>query len=159
MISELEKQDIFRLFAAGNTPDEVAEILNPPDEHSADNQPDPLPAAPAENIDISDIRELFNEYFAMTISEKYRQTLMPEHVTNRMHRLMDDIADLERLNVSLKKARGKTIISLLELKQKIKERMANEGALPTEENGSSESSEEDTKKIIDECYNRVFKKS
>jgi hypothetical protein len=73
-----------------------------------------------------------------------------------MHRLMDDIADLERVNAALKKARGKTVISCLRLKQKIKELMVTEGPPPAETNDSSEFSQQERKRIIGECCNRVF---
>ncbi|MBI4831975.1 MAG: hypothetical protein HY801_10575, partial [Candidatus Lindowbacteria bacterium] len=67
--SELERRHIFRLFAAGNTPDQVAEILNRAKEDSADNQPGSILARISAHIDISDIKKLFREYFAMPISE------------------------------------------------------------------------------------------
>jgi hypothetical protein len=151
-----DKKHIFSLFAFGKTPDEVADILNGPDGGSTDNRAGSTPDEAAAPIDILDIEKLFEEYLAMPISEKQRQTLLTEQVSNRVHRLMDDIADLERVDALLAKADGKEIVSLLDIKRKIKERMAKEDALPPERNGSSVSSQQNLNEVLAECYKRVF---
>ncbi|MBI5115771.1 hypothetical protein HZA56_04815 [Candidatus Poribacteria bacterium] len=163
-ISQLQKRSILRLFAAGKSLEEVAEILNRSDAHSPDNQPGrkteaaPAPARkPRARISMSRLEKFFEEYLAMPISEKQRQTLLAEQVSDRMHRLLDDIADLKRVDDALlEKSEEKTLIPLLDIKRKIKERMAKEDMPRAGGNSPSDSSQEAIRGAINECCERVL---
>ena len=54
---------------------------------------------------------------------------MADSASNRLHRLIGDIADLRRIDDLLDRADERMMISLLDLKSKIKERMAKECSL------------------------------
>jgi hypothetical protein len=71
-------------------------------------------------------RNQYLEYLDLPLDKKLRITLLPEAVTNSAHRLADDILDIERINALLPTADAKTLISLLDMKRKIKERIRNQ---------------------------------
>jgi hypothetical protein len=145
MKNQLEKRHIRRLFVAGHTRDEIAELLNRPNVTSTSP------------FNMPELENLFEEYLAMTLSEK-QQILLEEQIACRMYHLMDGVADLKRVNALLKEAGVKTCIPLLGIKQKIRELTAKKNSPQTDKNISTEELREDTKGIIDECYNRVFGK-
>ena len=114
-ISKSKKLRIFRLFAAGKSPEQISETLN-----------DPAEATGRNSITPSIVEKLFREYFSLPLNEQLRLTLMPERVANRRHRLADDLSDLGRIDALLGECDEKMLVSLLDLKRKIKERMAKE---------------------------------
>ncbi len=142
-IRRSEKRRIFRLFAAGKTPEEVAEAL--------DGSSGP---AAGVRIDASTAERLFQQYLALPIGEKLRLTLMAECVSNRLHRLMDDISDLTRVDALLTEADEKALVSLLDIKRKIKERMAKEHAPDSE--APPEPADEEVENEIDRYYEKIF---
>jgi CRISPR/Cas system CSM-associated protein Csm3 (group 7 of RAMP superfamily) len=75
-------------------------------------------------------------------------------VSNRLHRLMDDISDLTRIDALLAEADKKDVVSLLDLKRKIKERMAKEHAPDSE--GQPEPADEEVENEIDRYYEKIF---
>jgi hypothetical protein len=134
---------VFRLFAEGKTPEQVLEEL------------EDAPGSPAAGgVSQPQMEILFEEYIAMPIGEKLRLTLMTECVANRLHRLMDDISDLTRVDALLQGGAEKTITSLLDIKRKIKERMSKEFSPGAQERSGSASDEIDNE--IDEYYERIF---
>ena len=138
-----EKKRMFRLFAEGKTPEQVFEEL------------EDAPGSPAAGgVSRPQMEILFEEYIAMPIGEKLRLTLMTECVANRLHRLMDDISDLTRVDALLQGGAEKTITSLLDIKRKIKERMSKEFSPGAQERSGLANDEIDNE--IDEYYERIF---
>lgn len=114
-ISQATKKRAFRLFAAGNTPESVVEEfekLRRPGKRAL------MTHAYAER--------LYEEYLALPMGKKLNLTLMPESVTNRLHRLIDDISDLSLVDGLLTESDKKALALLLDIKRKIKERMSGE---------------------------------
>ena len=142
-INLTEKRRVFRLFAEGKTPEQVLEEL------------EDAPGSPAAGgVSRPQMEILFEEYIAMPIGEKLRLTLMTECVANRLHRLMDDISDLTRVDALLQGDVEKTITSLLDIKRKIKERMSKEFSPGAQERSGPANDEIDNE--IDEYYERIF---
>ncbi len=131
------------MFAEGMNPEQVLEAL-------AD------PAQPVTGICVTPLRaeKLFEKYLALSMGEKLRLTLMTECVSNRLHRLMDDISDLNRIDALLEGADEKTVVSLLDIKRKIKERMAKEYA--PEADSQTDYMDEEVESEIDGCYEKIF---
>jgi hypothetical protein len=136
-----ERREIFRLFARGYAPEAVAEMLR--DSRRGETQARPT---------VMRVERLFQEYLLLSLGEKLQITLRAEHVSNRTHRLIDDISDLARIDTLLAKADTKMSIPLLDLKRKIKERMATEFPHEAER---VEDAEEDADEIA-RLYERVF---
>lgn len=142
-ISQTEKKRVFRLFAAGKTPEQVVEEF------------EKTPGRPAgSRLTTSRAENLFEEYLALPIGEKLRLTLMTECVANRLHRLMDDISDLSRVDALLTGGDEKTIASLLDIKRKIKERMTKEFSTAAQEHPGPAEDEIDSE--IDKYYEKIF---
>lgn len=137
------KKRVFRLFARGNTPEQVVESLN-----------DPAAVTDEEGMMPLMVERLFHEYLSLSLGEKLRLTLMTECVADRLHRLMDDLSDLQRVDALLGEADEKALVSLLDVKRKIKERMAKEYAQDSETR--RESGEDATDHEIDEYYEKIF---
>ncbi len=115
-INQATKKQVFRLFAAGASPEiavEKFEKLRSPGRRALITQ------ARAET--------LYEEYLTLPIGEKLRLTLMTENVSNRLHRLMDDIADLSLVDGLLTESDKKALALLLDIKRKIKERLRSSG--------------------------------
>ncbi len=141
-ISQANKKRAFRLFAAGDTPERVVEEFEKLRE--AGGKP-LMTQARAET--------LYEEYLALPIGKKLRLTLMTENVSNRLHRLMDDISDLSLVDGLLSESDKKALALLLDIKRKIKERMSKEFTCggettsnPTDKEGGNE---------IDKFYEKV----
>ncbi len=115
-LSQTEKRDIFRLFASGKTPRQVAELFVDSAEFNG---------TPKTSLQ-QKMDKLYEDYLSLPIAEKLRLTLMVEFVSNRLHRLIDDIFDLSRIDTLLDEADKKSLVSLLDIKRKTKERMAKE---------------------------------
>lgn len=130
---QIWKTHIFRLFARGMTPEQMA----------ADGE--------RSRIDTEVSEKLYAEYLALSLGEKLRVTLVPERVADRTHRLTDDIFDLARLDARLGGADEKTLVALLDMKRKIKERMAKEYAPSDGVPREAEPEEE-----IERCYEKIF---
>ena len=141
-ITQSEKKHIFRLFARGKTPEQVVEELG----NSTDR-----PTKPP--ITISRAERLLEEYINLPIGEKLRLTLMAECVSNRLHRLMDDISDLRRVDDLLGGGSEKTLALLLDIKRKIKERMAKEFATGAED--KTEAVEEEIDDEVEKYYEEI----
>ncbi|UCD57372.1 MAG: hypothetical protein JSV16_16460 [Candidatus Hydrogenedentota bacterium] len=142
-ISQLERKRIFRLFARGLTPEQVIETLN-----------NSMAQTIRKPIDTSRAERLFEEYMELPIGEKLRLTLLAECVSNRPHRLMDDISDLRRIDALLGEADEKTLVSLLDLKRKIRERMAKEYTPGLESQPNPDDDEIENE--IDRYYEKIF---
>ena len=143
-LSQTEKRDIFRLFASGKTPQQIAEFFGDSAERNG---------APQTSLQRK-VDKLFEDYLSFPIAEKLHLTLMAECVSNRLHRLIDDIFDLKRVDARLDAADEKGLISLLDIKRKIKERMAKEHAADA---GSRMKPEDE--ELVDEIHmacKRVF---
>jgi hypothetical protein len=120
------------LFAQGNTAGQATELLN----QAAGREARP-------RLSVARAERLLEEYLAQPIGEKLRLTLMADCVANRMHRLVDDISDLRRIDALIAGADEKTLVSLLDIKRKIKERMAKEYAPGTNDRGGCAGDEAD----------------
>lgn len=138
-----EKRRLFRLFAAGKTAEQAAETLN-----GSNNNP------AGARIDTSTAEKLLEEYLVLPLGEKLRLTLMADCVSNRLHRLVDDICDLTRIDTLLAEADKKDLASLLDIKRKIKERMAKEHAPHSEE--QPERPDEELEHETDRRYEKIF---
>jgi len=143
-LSQTEKRDIFRLFASGETPRQIVEFFNDSAERNGTQE-----TSLQRKID-----KLFEMYLSLPIAEKLQVTLMAECVSNRLHRLIDDIFDLKRVDALLDEADEKSLISLLDIKRKIKERMAKEHAADAD--GHMKSDDETMQEEIDTAWERVF---
>ncbi len=141
--SKTEKKRAFRLFAAGKTPEQVAREFEKSPEH-----PD------GGRITLLRAERLLEEYIELPIGEKLRLTLMTECVANRLHRLMDDIYDLRRVDALLADGNEKAVATLLDIKRKIKERMTKEFASSGE--AQPEIAEDEIDSEIDKYYEKIF---
>ncbi len=138
-----ERKRLFRLFAQGKTPEQVVGLFGGSASDSAHS-----------GVNLRRAEVLLEEYLLLPMSKKLRATLMPECVSNRAHRLMDDIADLKLVDEALlKKGDEKRLASLLDTKRKIKERMAKEFA--AEGNGTAAGEENVPDSRLDEVHERV----
>lgn len=123
-IHQEDKRKIFRFFAQGLSPTQAAEYFSDLPEQDTGS-----------SVSNMGFEKLFEEYLILPIREKLRMTHVVDFVSNRLHRLMDDIADLEPIDILLQKADEKTAISMLDLKRKIKERMAREDKMEVDQPG------------------------
>jgi len=142
-ISQKEKKRVFRLFAEGKTPEQVVEESEKSSRLS-----------PRSRITASRAERLLEEYISLPIGEKLRLTLMTECVADRLHRLMDDISDLKRVDALLAGGNQKTVASLLDIKRKIKERMTKEFA--SQAGAQSPVADDDIDSEIDKYYEKIF---
>ncbi len=142
-ISQKEKKRVFRLFAEGKTPEQVVEESEKSSRLS-----------PRSRITASRAERLLEEYISLPIGEKLRLTLMTECVADRLHRLMDDISDLKRVDAFLADGNQKTVASLLDIKRKIKERMIKEFA--PQAGAQSPVADDDIDSEIDKYYEKIF---
>ena len=142
-IGQSKKKRIFRLFARGKTSEQVVEELG-----NSTDQPSKAP------ITMPRAERLLEEYINLPIGEKLRLTLMAECVSNRLHRLMDDISDLRRVDDLLGGESEKTLVLLLDLKRQIKERMAKEFATGAED--KTEAVDEEIDDEIEKYYEKIF---
>ena len=77
-------------------------------------------------IGIEHVERLHAEYLALPRIEKLELILEAELFTERTYRVLDDIADIKRLDTLADNADEKKLVSLLDMKRKIKQRMAKE---------------------------------
>ena len=138
-ITRMERTQVFRLFAAGRTPEQVVEEFRRPSDKNC-------------RITLLHAEQLYEKYIELPLGEKLRLTLMTECVSNRVHRLMDDISDLRRVDTLLSGTCEKTLVSLLDIKRKIKERMATEFAAGAQTETDDESIDDE----IDKHYEKIF---
>jgi hypothetical protein len=137
-----EKKRIFRMFASGKTPEQVVAELG-------------LSPGGDDLMTLSRAETLYGKYITLPIGEKLKLTLMTECVSNRVHRLMDDICDLKHVDSRLSDTNEKGLVSLLDIKRKIKDRMAKEFA--AESPGSPDSDDEDEIDAeIEKYYEKIF---
>jgi len=103
-----EKDRLFELIASGEAVRRIAEIME---------------------ISVRQVKWWYCKYLDMTPADRLRTVMRPDLVTNRMHRLMDDLKDIEQLdNAANVAADEKALAALLDMKKKIKERMAKDVA-------------------------------
>lgn len=140
-INRNDKKRIFRLFARGFSPEQAAGIFSDLSEQDGCFCPD-----------IGACERLFEAYLLLPMGEKLRMTHMAGLVSNRLHRLMDDIADLQRLDILCENADRKTAVSLIDLKRKIKERMARDDKIEVDQ---AESYGEDIEREIERAYRDI----
>ncbi len=110
-------------------------------------------------ISKSAIERLFLKYLDLPMRAKLRETMMVEQVANRLHRLMEDFADIMRIDeliAQTDKNDVKALVSLFDIKRKMRERMAKEEAPPSGAKGATASADEDLEGGLDECRKRVF---
>jgi len=86
-INKQNKRKIFRLFARGCSPEHAAEIFAGSLDHSGNS-----------DITAAQVERLFEDYLMLPVWEKLRLTLMADSASNRLHRLIDDSADLRRID-------------------------------------------------------------
>lgn len=125
-------KEMFIMFARGDSCDRVAETTQ---------------------LSHRRVKKRYRQYLALPLGKKLRATLLPESVANRMHRLIDDIIDIERIDALLPSADEKALVSLLDIKRKIKERMMKD--VPTPETLSGEGDPEINDEIA-QYYNHIF---
>lgn len=146
--NQIQKRDIFQLFASGKTPRQVAGMLDGSGGRNGSSGADLQKKAD----------KLYEEYLWLPMIEKLRITLMAESVSNRQHRLIDDIFDLKRIDALLDsiddKTEEKRLTSLLDIKRKIKERMAKDQAADV--NDQPEQEDEASDDEIEEIYREIF---
>jgi hypothetical protein len=132
-LNQSKKQTIYRMFARGENCERVAEAMN---------------------LSLHHMKNRYLQYLGLPLEKKMRLTLLPESVTNRAHRLADDIKDIERIDALLPSADQKTLVSLLDIKRKIKERMMKDSLLtPDAPPGDADDALDNE---IDECYKKIF---
>jgi len=81
--------------------------------------------------------------------------LLHQLIINRAHRLADDIKDINRIDALLADADVKTLIALLDLKRKLKERMMKDSASSSATSPTNDDAEIDDE-LLAECYERVM---
>jgi hypothetical protein len=132
-LSQFERKTVCRMFARGENCDRVAEAMD---------------------ISLKRAEKQYLLYLDLPLSEKLSMTLLPELVTNRVHRLADDIKDIERIDALLSAADEKTLVSLLDMKRKIKERMMKDWTFSSD--ASPNSADSDIEEEIAECYEKIM---
>jgi hypothetical protein len=147
-LNQRDKKQIFELFAQGFSAEDAAEILGTVSGYAG--APDALALK---------IRRLFEEYLMMPIWEKLSVTLMVDQVSSRQHRLMDDISDLKRIDTALDSANERMVVSLLDLKRKIRERMAREHSAGEDKSQSiGEVSDDEIEQVWEKISARILPK-
>jgi len=127
------KEEMCRRFAHGESVERVAEEMQ---------------------IEAPQVKHVFLQYLALPIGEKLAMTMLPELVTNRVHRLADDIRDIQRIDALVPEADIKTLVALLDMKRKIKERMLKDSASSGQPTPIGDDAEMD--EVLAECYERVM---
>jgi hypothetical protein len=106
------------LFARGWSPEQVAEVFAE------------LPDGRGESgITTTHIERHFEDYLMLSVWEKLCLAPVANSASSQLHRLIDDISDLRRIDERLDRTDDSTMVSLLDLKRKIKERMMKECSL------------------------------
>ena len=100
-------------------------------------------------IGVEHVERLHAEYLALPRIEKLELILEAEPFTERTYRVLDDIADIKRLDTLSDNADKGTLVSLLDMKRKIKQRMAKE------QPSARASTEEEFDPEIAEYYEKV----
>jgi len=114
-MNESEKQRLFSLFARGMEPERAVEELGKEDA-----------GGNGISIRVEQVERLHAEYVALSRIEKLELILEAEPLSERIYRVLDDIADIKRLDTLADNADKGTLFSLLDMKRKIKQRMAKE---------------------------------
>jgi hypothetical protein len=127
------KHSIYRMFARGEDLEQVAAAME---------------------ISLRRIEKQYLHYIGLPLGEKLRLTLLPESVTNRLHRLADDVRDIDLIDAMLPTPDGKKLASLLDIKRKIKERMMKDSLSAPDP--APTDSDIATDEEIFECYNKIF---
>jgi hypothetical protein len=144
-MTQSQKKRIFKAFAHGMTPEHLAEERI--GQQSADSQ----------SLSPTLAETLYAEYLTLSIGEKLKLTTMPECVGNQTHRLIDDILDLGRIDALLDDADEKSAVALLDMKRKIKERMAKElPATPKDQQPVENEFDDQLNQEIEQCYRKLF---
>jgi hypothetical protein len=127
------KEEMYRRFAYGESIERVAEEMQ---------------------MEVQQVKYGYLHYFALPLSEKFNVTQLPELLTNRLHRLADDITDMRRIDALLSSADEKTLVSLLDMKRKIKERMMKE--LISSRDAAPNNTDAELDEQIAECYEKIM---
>ena len=114
-LNQRDKKQILKLSAKGCSPEDEVEICS-----------NASGCAGGSNIIALRVGRLFEVYLVMPMWEKLLATFMVDCVSDRRHRLMDDTSNLRRVDDLLDRADESMGIPLLDLKRRIKERMAKE---------------------------------
>jgi hypothetical protein len=132
-LNKSKKETIYTMFAQGDSFERVAENTQ---------------------ISLQRVKNQYLRYLDLSLGEKLRMTLLLESIINRVHRLADDIKDIERIDSLLNAADEKTLLSLLDIKRKIKDRMMKDSSsLPDAAPGAADGGLEDE---INEYYRKIF---
>jgi len=108
-LTSTQRKTIYTMFANGDSVEHVAETMN---------------------ISIKRAQGEYLRYLQMPLEKKLRMTVLPMAVASLVHRLADDFKDMRRLDLLLQSADAKSSVALLEMKRKIKARMAREFPAP-----------------------------
>jgi hypothetical protein len=128
-----EKNGVFELIASGETVQSIAERME---------------------ISLQTVKRWCCRYFDMAPADRLRAIMRPDLVGNRMHRLMDDLKDIERIDAAVKCTTDeKTLAALLDVKRKIRERMMKDTADIPE--GSTNGISPELQKEIDQYYREI----
>jgi hypothetical protein len=144
-MTQSQKKEMFRQFASGMTPEQVLEAVR----EKTDGEDS--------CTDDEQVEQLLVEYLTLPIVRKLKLTTMPECVGNQTHRLIDDILDLGRIDALLDDADEKSAVALLDMKRKIKERMAKElPATPKDQQPVENEFDDQLNQEIEQCYRKLF---
>ena len=132
-LKKSQLQNIFRMFARGESCEDVAATMN---------------------ISLRSAERHRMRYHDLSLAKKLRMTMLPECVTDRIHRLADDIKDIERIDALLPNVEEKTLASLLDIKRKIKDRMMKDIVSSTGPSHDDADPELDAE--IMECYQKIL---
>jgi hypothetical protein len=105
-------------------------------------------------LDLQQVKHEYLQYIDLPLADKLTMTMLPEILTNRMHRLIDDVNDIKRIDTLLAAADEKTLVSLLDMKRKIKERMMKDWTFSSD--ASPNSADSDIEEEIAECYEKIM---
>jgi hypothetical protein len=132
-LNKSKKETIYTMFAQGDSFERVAENTQ---------------------ISLQRVKNQYLRYLDLSLGEKLRMTLLLESVINRAHRLADDIKDIERIDSLLNAADEKTLLSLLDIKRKIKDRMMKDSV--SEPDGVPRKDDSGLEDEINEYYRKIF---
>ena len=137
-----DRKRIFRLFARGFLPEHVAELFAGSPERGGNS-----------HITLAQVERLFEDYLMLPVWEKLRLTLIPESALHGLNRLIDDICDLKRLDDALDRTDHGMMVSLLDLKRKIKERMVKECSLGVDQSsGLTDMNDDEFDRLCEEIF-------
>jgi hypothetical protein len=107
-------------------------------------------------LDLQQVKHEYLQYIDLPLADKLTMTMLPEILTNRMHRLIDDVNDIKRIDTLLAAADEKTLVSLLDMKRKIKDRMRRDSASSEEARMSDAAGNVEIEEQLAEVYEKIL---